>query len=444
MRSRELEKQYRQTLKQYGITDNKTTIIVNKFRDSLLQDLLSEPNKAFENNTEHLIWKISTYKIIEEYRKKLKQEKTQQLSTGFRLFLIDASGFYIQLLVKLNQKYGLLDSQILNELQLINETNNQENENRIDLDKETRERLIQFYYKSLVYLGDLARYRETHSEKRQKEYKTARKFYQMSLVINPNVGNPFNQLAVLDTYESKDISAIEMYFRSLVVENPFPTARDNLKVMFQKIKKNYKDEKEAFIASFVSILGDIFQQEQTNESADREIQEILDSYRFQLTKQELKSILISSISIIHVSKEIPNLSRFCLLTLEKQPPDEIYLLLLRMITNKLLANAQDLMPLIAEKSTNLKNLFNFKIEFDFKGFLPLDPLLTNDLYKEIGNQTKLLVKMGLLYETRQGYTTTPFTTLGFVNPFQMKHDWVSVYEDDTEMKQDFSWIDSLQ
>lgn len=254
MKSRDLEKQYRQTLKQYGITDHKTTIIVNKLRESLLQDLLNDFNEAFDNNTEHMIWKISTYKIIEEYRKKLKQERNSQLSSSFRLFLIDASGYYLNLLFKLNQHYGHLDDHILNELQLINENTLPELE--VSVDKETQERLVQFYYKTLIYLGDLARYRETHSEKRVKDYKTARKFYKLSLLINPNVGNPFNQLAVLDTYESKEISAVEMYFRSLVVESPFPTAKDNLKVMFQKIKqKQYKDDQERFMANYICILG---------------------------------------------------------------------------------------------------------------------------------------------------------------------------------------------
>ncbi|KAJ3258388.1 hypothetical protein HK103_003676 [Boothiomyces macroporosus] len=436
MKSRDLEKQYRQTLKQYGITDHKTTIIVNKFRESLLQDLLDDFNEAFDNNTEHLIWKISTYKIIEEYRKKLKQERNSQLSSSFRLFLIDASGYYLNLLFKLNRHYGHLDDHVLNELQLINE--NTLPEQAVSVDKETQERLVQFYYKTLIYLGDLARYRETHSEKRVKDYKTARKFYKLSLLINPNVGNPFNQLAVLDTYESKEISAVEMYFRSLVVESPFPTAKDNLKVMFQKIKqKQYKDDQERFMEPYQ--LNDIF-----------------DTYRFQLKKDELKSILIASISIlyVHQSPDLMELTtRFCLMTLSKQPPDEIYLLILRMITNKLITNVTELLPLVAEKSTGCKNMFNVPTEYDFKGFLPLKPLDTNDLYKEIANQSKLLVNMGLLYESRQAYTTTPATLgltgdLGFVNPFKLQQEWTTVYEheDDTEyeMKQDFSWVDSLQ
>ncbi|KAJ3322719.1 hypothetical protein HDV06_002770 [Boothiomyces sp. JEL0866] len=443
MRSRDLEKQYRQTLKQFGISDHKTIIIVNKFRESLLQDLLNDFNEAYENNTEHSIWKISAYKIIEEYRKKLKQEKNSQLSSSFRLFLVDASGFYLSLLFKLNQKYGYLDEHILNELQLVNE--NSSPEQRVQVDKDTQDRLVQFYYKSLIYLGDLARYRETHAEKRVKEYKTARKFYKMSLLINPNVGNPFNQLAVLDTYESREISAVEMYFRSLVVENPFPTAKDNLKVMFQKIKqKNYKDDRENFIANYICILEQF------------ELNDIFESYRFQLNKDELKSILITSISILYVnpSPELVELTcRFCCLTLSKQPPDEIYLLILRLITNKLITNVQDLIPLIAEKSTGCKNLFNVHTEYDFKGFLPLAPIESNDLYKEITNQSKLLVQMGLLFESRHGYTATPATLglsgdLGFVNPFKLQQEWSTVYEheDDSEydMKQDFSWVDSLQ
>lgn len=64
-----------------------------------------------------------------------------------------------------------------------------------------------------------------------------------------------------------------------------------------------------------------------------------------------------------------------------------------MITNKLITNVTELLPLVAEKSTGCKNMFNVPTEYDFKGFLPLKPLDTNDLYKEIASQSKLLVNM---------------------------------------------------
>jgi protein SMG7 len=43
------------------------------------------------------------------------------------------------------------------------------------------------------------------------------------------------QLAVLATYVSDELLAVYRYFRSLAVETPFLTARDNLILLFEKV-----------------------------------------------------------------------------------------------------------------------------------------------------------------------------------------------------------------
>lgn len=46
------------------------------------------------------------------------------------------------------------------------------------------------------------------------------------------------QLAILATYSGDELMAVYRYFRSLAVENPFATARDNLIVAFEKVPYN--------------------------------------------------------------------------------------------------------------------------------------------------------------------------------------------------------------
>lgn len=45
----------------------------------------------------------------------------------------------------------------------------------------------------------------------------------------------FLQLAVLATYVGDELLAVYRYFRSLAVESPFLTARDNLIILFEKV-----------------------------------------------------------------------------------------------------------------------------------------------------------------------------------------------------------------
>ena len=50
----------------------------------------------------------------------------------------------------------------------------------------------------------------------------------------------FLQLAVLSTYSDSEVVAVYRYFRSLAVEVPFLTARDNLILQFEKVSDRYK------------------------------------------------------------------------------------------------------------------------------------------------------------------------------------------------------------
>ncbi|KAJ3158599.1 hypothetical protein HK101_001276 [Irineochytrium annulatum] len=98
---------------------------------------------------------------------------------------------------------------------------------RINADAQSR--ALYTCQRSLIYLGDLgqhkifssdmltapfaARYREMYSEPKEKNYSLAKTFYNLALRLMPENGNPFNQLAVIDTYESDDLLAVEHYFR---------------------------------------------------------------------------------------------------------------------------------------------------------------------------------------------------------------------------------------
>ena len=47
--------------------------------------------------------------------------------------------------------------------------------------------------------------------------------------------NLMSQLAIIASYSGDEFAATYRYFRSSAVETPFPTARDNLIVAFEKV-----------------------------------------------------------------------------------------------------------------------------------------------------------------------------------------------------------------
>lgn len=98
-------------------------------------------------------------------------------------------------------------------------------------------RCRQSLHRCLVFLGDLARYRELHSQRAKKNFSAAEGFYLKALALLPENGNPHNQLAVLATYVEAETVAVYRYCRSLLIAQPFATAEENLALLFERSRQ---------------------------------------------------------------------------------------------------------------------------------------------------------------------------------------------------------------
>ncbi|PSS15727.1 hypothetical protein CEY00_Acc13218, partial [Actinidia chinensis var. chinensis] len=72
-----------------------------------------------------------------------------------------------------------------------------------------------------------------------RDFAAASSYYMQASSIWPSSGNPHHQLAILASYSGDELAAIYRYFRSLAVDNPFTTARDNLIIAFEKNRQSY-------------------------------------------------------------------------------------------------------------------------------------------------------------------------------------------------------------
>jgi protein SMG6 len=97
----------------------------------------------------------------------------------------------------------------------------------------------QCIFKCLLFLGDLARYRELHSEGSTKDWSSVENYYRRAFTVMPHFGNPHNQLAVVATYAESEFIAVYQYCRSVLVEHPFSVGVQNLKLAYEKILKSY-------------------------------------------------------------------------------------------------------------------------------------------------------------------------------------------------------------
>ncbi|CAN7038034.1 hypothetical protein BRARA_B00821 [Brassica rapa] len=208
-----------------------------------------------QHTIEFTLWQLH-YKRIEEYRSNINavlasgssssaaqnakgpsiSERVARVKLRFRTFLSEATGFYHEMILKIRSKYGLPLGYF---------SDDQESQSLADKDgkklAQVKKGLVSCH-RCLIYLGDLARYKGLYGEggdSKNREYAAASGYYLQAASLLPASGNPHHQLAIIASYSADEFAATYRYFRSLAVESPFPTARDNLIVAFEKNRQSY-------------------------------------------------------------------------------------------------------------------------------------------------------------------------------------------------------------
>ena len=63
-------------------------------------------------------------------------------------------------------------------------------------------------------------------------------FYFAELVCYSFTGQPYNQLAILETAKGNKLSTVFFYIRSIAVKHPFPVAATNLEKLYAKLSRD--------------------------------------------------------------------------------------------------------------------------------------------------------------------------------------------------------------
>ncbi|KAL2895865.1 Protein SMG7 [Bienertia sinuspersici] len=162
-------------------------------------------------------------------------DRIARIRSQFKTFLSESTGFYHELMLKIRAKYGLPLDHF-----------SDEPENHIfqsaDGQRTTdiKKGLISCH-RCFIYLGDLARYKGLYGdgESKTRDFAAASSYYMQASSLWPSGGNPHHQLAIVAAYHGDDFAATYRYFRSLAVESPFTTARDNLIIAFERNRQSY-------------------------------------------------------------------------------------------------------------------------------------------------------------------------------------------------------------
>ncbi|XP_010928322.1 nonsense-mediated mRNA decay factor SMG7 [Elaeis guineensis] len=230
-----------------------------QMRENYEAIILEDHDFSEKHEVEYALWQLH-YRRIEEFRTHInaaasagsnagkslaRPDRIKRIRSVFKTFLSEATGFYHDLILKISSKYGLPFGYF-----------SEGPENRYIPMKDEKKSAemkkgLMSCHRCLIYLGDLARYKGLYGEgdSVSRDYAAAFSYYMQAASLCPSSGNPHHQLAILASYSGDDLVAVYRYFRSLAVDNAFPTARDNLVIAFEKNRQSYSQLPGAKIPS---------------------------------------------------------------------------------------------------------------------------------------------------------------------------------------------------
>ncbi|KAI3743673.1 hypothetical protein L1987_56735 [Smallanthus sonchifolius] len=212
-----IEKLLWATIQHKGISNPEVQDLYRKARSRYEKIIIDDYPTVDLQELEYSLWKLH-YKHIDEYRKKIKKISTSAETTnnlnnhveGFKLFLSEVAEFYKDLIEKFRR---ISEPAMLQKCHYV-------------------------CHRFFVCLGDLSRYMELCKKPDVQKWAVAATYYLEATMVWPYSGNPQNQLALLATYIGDDFLALYHCIRSLAVKEPFPDARDNIMLLFEKNKSS--------------------------------------------------------------------------------------------------------------------------------------------------------------------------------------------------------------
>ena len=207
--------------------------------------------------TEELLWKRvyhDIYRQLKANRQPLNKQDEHLVESHF----VSGIGFYSTMIIRLRARYQIHDINHILEtlsfslaplddfaanLYLDNGTNTSAigdiSSTSDHLDPAAQKWARNAIYRSLVYMGDLARYMVELSDNRHRGL--AFKFYLSASRFQPEFGLPFSQLATLTGGSNHNLDAVCSYMRCISRAKAFEGAEGNIKRIYSLNDKLYRE-----------------------------------------------------------------------------------------------------------------------------------------------------------------------------------------------------------
>ena len=157
---------------------------------------------------------------------------TLQLIKLYLQFLKDSQRFYREYIHKLSINYGGIPELEAVAHQVKRDGSGESSQAVVS--PELRQKVLTSCHNTLIYLGDLSRYRASEKLDNTPDFGPAIGYYGLACTLRPFSGMGHHQQAVIALEQRNHLRAIYHLYRAMVVEDPHPNAANNLRLEFDK------------------------------------------------------------------------------------------------------------------------------------------------------------------------------------------------------------------
>ncbi|KAG7187899.1 hypothetical protein KM043_013867 [Ampulex compressa] len=203
----------------------------SKFKDYCVRLIFKDP-MSHARKIEEPLWRKGFYDIVYTAKKLRKGDMWNDVESALlSVHLAVGVGFYHHLILKLQSEYnlnliGAIDFAVAQDSVTSLHTRNKGKHIK-SYTEESRRCILRLVHRSLVCLGDLARYKlELESTS---DPAIAKRYYKMAIAIDPSIGMPLNQLGTIAGDGNYGLDAVYHYTKCVLCAEPFEGAEGNLR-----------------------------------------------------------------------------------------------------------------------------------------------------------------------------------------------------------------------
>ncbi|KAH0388917.1 hypothetical protein KCU92_g637, partial [Aureobasidium melanogenum] len=241
-----LDQEFAQTLQPADSSLDRIFLVLQQYRSAAAHALASDFLAARAADIETRLWNahnrlnVRLRKQLSKLRKERssKPVETRKFTKLYLEFLKDSQRYYRDYIQKLNARFGGIKE--LERIARQVRSDPVPKPSRKPVSPQVQAAVTLSCHQTLIYLGDLFRYRAAERLDKEPDWGPAIGYYALAASLRPESGLAFHQQSVVAFEQGDSFRSTYYLYRSINVDEPHPNAIPNLELQFKKITTGWQ------------------------------------------------------------------------------------------------------------------------------------------------------------------------------------------------------------